>query len=52
MATDPVCGMEVGEKSSDAILAVVSGKAVFRLTAFLKGSCSNECRDAFLEKKA
>lgn len=42
MATDPVCGMEVDEKS--ALSAVVGGKKNY--------FCSNECRDAFLEGKA
>ena len=44
MATDPVCGMEVDENSSDAIIAVVSGKKSY--------FCSNECREEFLSKKA
>ena len=43
MATDPVCGMEVDDKSSDAIIAVVSGKKYF--------FCTNECRDEFLKNK-
>jgi len=44
MATDPVCGMEVDNSSSDAIAAVVSGKKSY--------FCSNECRNSFLERKA
>ncbi len=42
MATDPVCGMEVEESST--MVAVVNRKKYF--------FCSNECRNAFLEKKA
>ena len=43
MATDPVCGMEVDEKDNSTLTAVVSGKKNY--------FCSNECRNAFLEKK-
>lgn len=42
MPADPVCGMEVGEKDKSTLTAVVSGKKHF--------FCSNECRDAFLDK--
>ena len=44
MATDPVCGMEVDEGGSDAIVAVVNRKKNY--------FCSSECRDSFLEGKA
>ncbi len=40
MATDPVCGMDVDEKS--AVVALVNGKKNY--------FCSNECRDKFLGK--
>ncbi|MBI3037363.1 YHS domain-containing protein [Candidatus Woesearchaeota archaeon] len=43
MASDPVCGMEVDESSSDAIIAVVNRKKNY--------FCSNECRDKFLKNK-
>ncbi len=44
MATDPVCGMEFDETDRSTLSAVVSGKKSY--------FCSNECRDAFLERKA
>lgn len=43
MATDPTCGMEVEEKNKNTLSAAVGGKKYF--------FCSNECRNAFLEKK-
>ncbi|MBI2145032.1 copper-transporting ATPase [Candidatus Woesearchaeota archaeon] len=43
MATDPVCGMEVDESSGSAIVAVINRKKSY--------FCSDECRDAFLERK-
>ncbi len=44
MATDPVCAMEVDETDGSTLSAVVGGKKSY--------FCSNECRDAFLERKA
>ena len=41
MATDPVCGMEVDEKT--ALAAVVGGRKHY--------FCSNECRGSFLKNK-
>lgn len=44
MVTDPVCGMEVDEKDSNTVTAVVSGKKHF--------FCSSECRDEFLKDRS
>ena len=44
MVTDPVCGMEIDESSSDAIVAVVGGKKNY--------FCSSECRDEFLKNRS
>lgn len=43
MATDPTCGMEVNETDRGILSAAVGGKKYY--------FCSDECRNAFLEKK-